>query len=340
MRKTASVLLGAGAFALGLAVLTPTVLSPALLKGPAEIDLTTYSRSEAQKLNSATGELEPVTVELVRKIATHAEEDGGLAGTSDTAVFDELLNLAVVGPDGDLQTVDARGRYTGLRAGFTTVAFDRKTGEGRPGFSGDTWNTTGQTVKFPFGTEKRTYDYYDQTSRKAWPVEFVRETEVKGLDVYEFQGTIPETRLGQYGVLEGTDTLYSNAGRTLLVEPVTGAIVSSTTSPQTSIEFADGRVQQALLVEELVPTDATVAERVDYAKDAKSSAVLLQRAPWVLGALGLLLLVAGLLVGRRRREPVVEETTTTTRTQRPDVVDLLPPARTEEPGRHTVRPKQ
>ena len=30
---------------------------------------------------------------------------------------------------------------------------------------------------------------------------------------------------GQYGVLEGTTQLYSNTGRTVLVEPVTGSIV-------------------------------------------------------------------------------------------------------------------
>ncbi len=341
MRKTAAALLGAGAFALGLAVLVPTVISPALLKAPAEEDVVTHSRSAAQKLNIATGELEPITVDLTRMLSTHADGKK-LAGTSDVAVYDELINLSVVGQDGDLQTVDARGRYTGLRAGAFVIAFDRSTGQGKPEFKDDTYDTTGQTVKFPFGTKKKTYDYFDQTSRRAWPVAFVRETKVKGLDVYEFSGTIPETSLGQYGVLEGTDTLYSNKGRTVFVEPVTGAIVSSETAPQTSITFADGSVKQALLIDGLVPTDATIAARVDYAKGAKSKAQSLQRAPLLLGLVGLLLLLGGLAASRggrsrgpREDEPIVDDSTSTAR---PDVSGVLPLARGEErPGAHVRR---
>lgn len=335
--KTASALIGAGAFSLALAVLVPTVISSAVLKAPAEIDLETHSRSSAQKLNTATGQLETITVDLTRKLSTHAKDDDSLAGSAKVGVYDELLNLApVVG--GEVQTVAPDGKYTGLRAGESVVAFDRSTGEGVPDYQDDTWDTTGQTVKFPFDTQKKTYEYYDQTSRRAWPVEFVRETEVKGLDVYEFHGTIPQISLGQYGVLEGTDTLYSNTGRTLLVEPVTGSIVSSTTSPQTSIRFPDGSVKPALLVEELVPTDATVAERVDYAEGSKRSALAVQRAPWALGALGLLLLAGGVaLLLRGRRRTVVDLDAEGEPRERPDVSGILPPARSEAPGRAHIR---
>ena len=321
--KTATALLGAGVFALALTALTPTVLQPALLKAPGEIDLVTNSRSDAQRLNVATGELEPLQVQLIRTLKTHVA-DGKLVGTAETAVYDELLNLAVVGPDGEVQTLDARGRYSGLQASSSVVAFDRKTGEGKPGTLGDTWRTTGQTVKFPFGTEKKTYDYYDQTSRQAWPVSYTRTTTVKGLEVYEFKGTVPETSLGQFGLLEGTETLYTNAGRTVLVEPVTGSIVSSTTSPRTSIRFPDGTLRQALLVEELVPVDATVADRVDAAKSSKRTALLVQRAPWVLGGLALLLLAGGIALMRRRPA----ETPRPSRTI--DLTGHLPRPRAEE----------
>lgn len=323
--KTASALLGAGAFCLALAVMVPTLVTPAILKAPGEIDLVTHSRSAAQRLNTATGKLEPITVDLTRKLSTHADTKGKLVGTANTGVYNDLLNLAVVGPDGDLQTVDARGRYIGLKAQSLVVAFDRKTGVGRPGVLGDSYGTKGQTVKFPFGTKKRTYLYYDQPSMQAWPVSYTRTTTVKGLKVYEFKGTIPQVELGQFGALRGTTTLYSNNGRTVLVEPVTGSIVSSTTSPQTSIRFADGTVAKALLVDELVPTDATVAERVSNAKGNKRVALILYRAPWVLGALGLLLLAGG--AWRRRRAGQAGEPT------RPSTVDLtgaLPSPRSEQ----------
>jgi hypothetical protein len=322
--KTATALVGVGVFVLALGVLVPTVATPALLKAPAEIDLETHSRSAAQKLNSTTGQMDSITVDLTRKIGTHTVK-GKVAGSDSVAAYDELLELKQVNADGSLPpSLGADGKYQGLKAGKSVVAFDRKSGKGVHKY-GDTWNTTGQTVKFPFGTEKKTYQYFDQTSGRAWPVSFVRTTKVKGLDVYEFHGTIPQTSLGQYGVLTGTDTLYSNSGRTVLVEPVTGSIVSSTTSPQTSIQFPNGTVTPALLVDELVPTDATVSERVSYAKDKKASANLLHRAPWVLGLLGLLLIGGGVLVDRRKRTIVLPGA----EPGRPDVGSALPTPRHE-----------
>ncbi len=300
--KTATTLLGAGAFCLALAVMVPTLVTPGILKAPGEIDLVTHSRSAAQRLNTATGKLDPIQVDLTRTLSTHAGANGKLAGTANTGAYNDLLSLAVVGADGELQTVDARGRYIGLKAQSLVVAFDRKSGVGRPGILGDSYGTKGQTVKFPFDTQKRTYQYFDQPSTRAWPVNYVRTTTVKGLQVYEFTGTVPEVELGQFGALSGTETLYSNNGRTVLVEPVTGSIVSATTSPQTSIRFANGTVAKALLVDSLVPTDATVAERVSNAKSSKRTALALYRAPWVLGVLGLLLLAGGAALRRRRAQ--------------------------------------
>jgi hypothetical protein len=323
--KTANALLGAGAFCLALGVLVPTLVTPGILKAPGDINLVTHSRSAAQRLNTATGKLEPIHVDLTRTLSTHAGTNGKLAGTANTGVYNDLLSLAVVGPDGDLQTVDARGRYIGLKAQSLVVAFDRKTGVGRPGVLGDSYLTKGQTVKFPFDTKKRTYQYYDQPSGQAWPVNYVRTLTVKGLKVYEFKGTIPQVELGQFGALTRTETLYSNSGRTVLVEPVTGSIVSSTTSPQTSIRFADGTVAKALLVDELVPTDATVAERVSNAKSNKRIALALYRAPWVLGLLTLLLLAGGVL--GRRRGAALE----VTEPHQPiDLTGSLPSPRTEQ----------
>jgi len=331
--RTVSLLLGAGSFLVAMAVLVQLLVAPSLVKAPAEIDLVTHSRSEAQRLNTATGELEPIQVDLTRTLSTHADADGKLAGTAFTGVYDDLLSLAVVGADGELQSVDARGRYIGLKAQSLVVAFDRKSGVGRPGVLGDTYGTTGQTVKFPFDTQKKTYDYFDQTSMRSWPVSYTRTLEVKGLEVYEFEGTIPQVELGQFGALEGTTTLYSNAGRTVLVEPVTGSIVSSTTAPQTSIRFADGTVTPALLIESLVPTDATVTERVDNAKSSKRVALALDRAPWVLGALGLLLVALALALLRRRRAAAA---TNPAESRVVDLTGQVPSPRQETPLRRRI----
>jgi hypothetical protein len=315
---------GAGAFSLALAGLVPAALAPALLKAPAKEDVVAHSRSSAQILNAATGELEPATVDLTRKLTTGTNAQGHYLGSSSVAVLDELLNLARVLPDGSVSTVDARGRYTGLKAGESTIAYDRKSGKGVPGKFGETYNTTGQTVKFPFDTKKTTYQYFDQTSKKAWPVSYSATTKVDGLTVYVFKGTVPQVSLGQYGSLTGTDTLYSNKGRTVYVEPVTGEIVSSETAPQTSIKFADGSVKQALLIDNLVPTKATIAGRVADAKSHKSQVLMVHRAPYLLGVLGLLLIAGGFLLGRRRTEASPSQPL-----DRPDVTGKLPTPRDE-----------
>ncbi len=323
-KKTATTLIGAGAFSLALAVAIPLAVAPALLKAPGEVALETHSRSSAQKLNSATGKLETITIDLTRKLGTHLMANDKVAGSASVGVYDELLDLKQVKADGTVPPSVVDGKFQSLRAGKAVVAFDRSTGRGVTGF-GSTVKTTGQTVKFPFGTDKGRYDYYDQSSQKSWPVSYVRTTTLKGLEVYEFEGTIPEVSLGQYGVLEGTDTLYSNVGRHVFVEPVTGSIVSSTTSPQTKIRLANGVVTPALLVDNLVPTDATIADRVTAAKEAKSKAVALNRAPWALGVLGLLLLMGGFALGSRRREDEVVELPS----GRPDVSGVLPVPRNE-----------
>lgn len=319
--KTAKALIGAGAFSLALAGLVPAALTPALAKAPSTENVTTHSRSAAQILNSATGELEPITVDLTRKITGATDAKGHYLGSGSVAVYHELLSLARVLPDGTVNAVDARGRYAGIRAGEAVIAFDRKTGKGKIGAYGETYHTAGQTVKFPFDTQKKTYDYLDQTSHQAWPVSYSGTTKVDGLRVYVFKGTVPQVSLGQYGVLAGTDTLYSNKGRTVYVEPVTGSIVSSETAPQTSIKFADGSVKPALLVDNLVPTKETIADRVADAKSRKSQVQLLKRAPYALGILGLLLIGGGLATGRRRRA--------TASGTRPDVGGVLPTPRDE-----------
>jgi len=321
--KTATALTGVGAFAIAMAALTPTVAAPALKKAPLKEDVTTHSRSAAQILNAATGELESATVELTRHLTTAHGKNGKALGSSSTAAYQEVLALTRVGADGSVTTIDARGRFIGLTASQGVMAFDRSTGAGKIGVDGETYHTTGQIVKFPFNTKKGTYQYFDQTSGKSWPVTYTRTTTVDGLSVYEFKGTVPEQHLGQYGVLPNTDEIYSNAGRTVLVEPKTGEIVSSTTAPQISIKFADGSVKQALLIDSLVPTAATVKDRVDMAKSDKRKLSMLSAAPWALGALGVILL--GLAFGLGRRRSAQGETPAT----RPDVSGALPTPRSE-----------
>jgi hypothetical protein len=96
----------------------------------------------------------------------------------------------------------------------------------------------GLVLKFPFGTEKKTYQFWDSTLRKAFPIQFKRVTDIKGLKVYVFEQEIPKQEVPQAKPLEVPGSLVDQPGRdsvvvqrtykntrTLWVEPVTGAII-------------------------------------------------------------------------------------------------------------------
>ncbi len=306
-----ALLVGAGVFCLVLSLLVLTVAKPRLLKAPTSNAVTTESLGTARVLDGATQSYGEQTLRLDRILRNVTK------GNGDTAVYAEQLRLYPVDSAGkvllkDGSTADTpfvAGKFVGTKLDNNVVAFDRSTGQGKPGVDGDTYNTTAYTVKLPFGTEKQmngkpaTYDFFDQTSGQAFPITYSGTETVEGLEVYRFEDTIAPIVIDkQFGELAGTKTGYSNKGRTVLVEPVTGSIISIVTSPISSIVNADGSKTVALEVTKpLTPTADTVAALVSDAKDSKSKANLISfTLPLVLGILGLLLLVAGLLLLLRR----------------------------------------
>jgi hypothetical protein len=96
----------------------------------------------------------------------------------------------------------------------------------------------GLVLKFPFGTEKKSYKFWDTTTRKAYPIKYKRETKLDGLNVYVFEQQVPKQDLPLAKPLEvpgklvgelGKDSVevqrtYQNT-RTLWIEPITGAII-------------------------------------------------------------------------------------------------------------------
>lgn len=101
---------------------------------------------------------------------------------------------------------------------------------------------SGITLKFPFGTRKQTYPFYDSTAHRAFPARYVRDETVDGLPCYVFESTVPQTFL-QKQTLPGfvanqpnapsvqTDRWY-RATTTVWVEPITGAIVKAAQNAQ------------------------------------------------------------------------------------------------------------
>nr|WP_275402478.1 DUF3068 domain-containing protein [Streptomyces sp. SID13031] len=122
----------------------------------------------------------------------------------------------------------------------------------------------GLVLKFPFGTEKKTYQFWDTTTRKAYPINYKAEDNLYGLKVYVFEQEVPKQNLKQATQLElpGTlvgesspaavkvDRAYQNT-RTLWIEPITGAIIKGQEKQHAGLEI-NGE-------ERLVATDVTIA---------------------------------------------------------------------------------
>jgi hypothetical protein len=93
----------------------------------------------------------------------------------------------------------------------------------------------GLFFKFPFDTQKRTYQWWDGDLGRAEPMKFVRAQQVDGVQTYVFQQKSgPETyakRTGLPGELfksdkpVDADAVYENI-RTLYIEPNTGVVIN------------------------------------------------------------------------------------------------------------------
>ena len=177
---------------------------------------------------------------------------------------------------------------------------------------------TGYTVKFPFGTKKTTYPYWDSSIEKSMSMKYAGTDKIDGLTVYRFEGTVPRQTLvteptketpgflfGQPKSSPGVKAKYTYANdRTIWVEPQTGAFIKVTEAQQQWLtDPTTGKSVQVLRTTSAFD-NATVKANVDEYKGKASQLKALKLAPWVLGILGLLLLIGGVvmavLLGRGR----------------------------------------
>jgi hypothetical protein len=146
--------------------------------------------------------------------------------------------------------------------------------DGDPYFDGH----HGLVLKFPFGTEKKTYDFWDTSTRKAFPIQYKGEDKLYGLDVYVFEQDVPKQDIPQANPLmvppsvikeTGTAALevkrtYQNK-RTLWIEPVTGAIIKGQEEQLASLSYnGEPRVTATKVL--IKYDDATVKKNVDGVK--------------------------------------------------------------------------
>jgi hypothetical protein len=295
-------LLGLGAFVLAAALAVRLFLEPALVKLPLDqkaepvgvgTDVSFFNLQDFEQF-------EGLTADVQQRVEGDAFAPG--AG-EDVAVWN--FGSTVSDTEGNL-----------LNASTYRVCLDRRTAEAVPDCESThvdydrSVKIEGLTLTFPFGTEQRDYKLFNATTGEAFPAEFIGTEEIKGLEVYRFEQTVPETVIEEAevpGELVGADdelvnaeVVYSNQ-RTVWVEPASGVIVKSEEHPDTVLRGPDGEDAVTLLAGTFGASEATVDGAVERAENTRSKINWVATIiPLLLLVLGVFALVAGALLLRRR----------------------------------------
>jgi hypothetical protein len=301
MRRTVGlVVIALGALLLVGAGLLRWYAYPQLAVVPHDTETTTVSHGEGVRILDVAAVLagrasvERVTdITSTRGTVSLVDGQDGTVSDDEVAVWHTLVNNS-----------DVQGRT--VSATESIVAFDRHTGAGVPGYSqtvnGEPVEHEGQVLKFPFGTEKRDYEFWDASILAATPAVYDGEEEIDGLPVYRFVQTIEPTVVEQIDVpgrlarsdedAVQVDRVYANT-RTLWVEPHTGVIIRGQ-EEQNSVLAYDGAELAKVTEGTIAYTDDTVTMLVDEYSDTASQLNLIRNTlPLILGIVGLLILLAG-----------------------------------------------
>jgi hypothetical protein len=314
-RVLGALLVGLGVLALVFAGGLAFVVAPTVERLPYDMELT-QSVAEAPnatflQITNGTAKVNTGTLRSTVTVQPDAKETAALEGPLDG---DALVWL--VG-----QRVERTDNAEVVSAYSTSLAVDRRTAAAQvwkkqwldTGNNRQSVNYSGQIYKFPFGTERKTYDIYDRDILAAQPARFVRTEKLRGLETYQFtqeirdgEQKLPDDRrqvlLSQLlpGAADGR-VVYNNT-RTVWVEPTTGQYIMVQERQNKALVATDGR-SVTILDAVFTYTDDTVTKAADTAKSNRQRLKLVGvYGPIGLGVLGLILMVLGmLLMGRRRR---------------------------------------
>ena len=167
----------------------------------------------------------------------------------------------------------------------------------------------GLVWKYPFKTEKKSYKVWDSTLGKTVTSRYVKETEIQGMDVYEFKSVVPRTQVGTQEVPASVvgepgrgnveaQSMYANR-TTVWIEPQTGAIIDQVQSTDNTLAV-DDEDRVTTTKGDIRYTKAQVTKFVDDLSFKASLLPLVQTVlPLITIILGLVLMLVGFLLARR-----------------------------------------
>jgi hypothetical protein len=330
-RTVACVLVGLGTLLIVAALLIPTYALGQLSKTPLDLEVTTIAAnspnapSQVLEANSLTSGDGPAKVDSnVRLISQR------YLTVEDPSDKNEMTIQA----GQTLRNIDVQGDTGLLSATIDRVTIDRKDGmpvdDDPNGSIAVTTDSKGNSVadpvqhdglqyRFPIGTDKRTYPYFDINVRKSSDMNFVEQTEINDLKVYHFQQKIPPSDLSKvvssptnqltfpaskWGVPGGNtnitmDRYYTNT-RDVWVEPETGTIIKGSEQIHMYYARSADKPEVTALQSTLVFDDNTVNSQISIAKQNMDKISMYGRTlPIILGVIGVIALAVGLVLGLR-----------------------------------------
>jgi Porin PorA len=294
-RRVGFVLVFVGLFLLFFGLFERFYAYPRLKKAPLDQYSQPVATGTGTYFNRSPDKLTEVNGAQLRNVRTVRGDVS--AGSDEVAVWDSFNSTVDTADQGVITATQER------------IALDRVTGQSVQ-CCGENPRHQGLTLKFPFGTEKTTYQFWDGPAQRALPAAFTREEEVSGVTTYRFEQRIDRLDVGDQdipGALAGdpdtasvqTDIIYSNL-KTLWVEPATGIIVKAQQDATQVLETKGGEQVLTLLDAVLTYDEATVDGNAD---DAASGANRLRLLGTIVPAaalfLGLVALAAGLVMLRQ-----------------------------------------
>ncbi|GAA1426014.1 DUF3068 domain-containing protein [Streptomyces thermospinosisporus] len=321
MRRTASpislVILGLGTFLLVLAPLLAWYVKPRAAVNPIDIDTTAVytgrgSVFDTEKIETVPDQRITVT-QRVRGDVADSERSGN-------AVWDVVTSV-----DTD-KSLPAADPHDALDLNVHRWVLDRKTTEPvhcceeKPYIQGEAY------LKFPFGVQKRSYRWWDNTLGDTVVLRYRGTEKVQGYSGYRFTGSVPPTKTGTRlvpGSIVGqpdrpqvlAEEWYANHGVELVVDRATGRVIYAQTGPRRTLRAPGGKKDAAVLLdaEKIAFTTETQKEAVRQAKrDSGQLRLVGVTAPIGAAVAGFVLAVAGgVLVARGRKGDGTPETSGT-----------------------------
>jgi hypothetical protein len=290
-------LLGLGAFLLAAAVALPAVLVPSMVRLPLD-----------QKADVVVTDDHATYLDLSKLAETQGPVTAHLLVQGDPAARDATADVAVWHSG---TTITDAKRELIVEPSEVVNCLDRRTAAA-VACDDASQKIDGLTLTFPFDTQKQDYPLWNGNVGKAVTARFTGEDSVDGVAVYRFEQSVPETVIkktdvpahlagGTGDAMVSAEAVYSSE-RTILVEPVSGKIVSSVEKPVIVLRASDGAEGAHVLQATLGPDAAALKKAAADAADTRGQIRFISTIlPWSVAALGLILLVVGLLLYLRAR---------------------------------------